>query len=66
MHLLMFRLGALILAVGSMLLFIAVVAHLLLERPLSTSESVVACVAAFIVGSGWWLLAMRRNHASKE
>jgi hypothetical protein len=56
----MFSLGAFAVAVGAVLLLVAVATNLLVGRVLTRTEMLVAVAGASVVGFFWWRL-MRRN-----
>lgn len=60
MHGILFKVGALGLAICSVLLLFALAGTLFLEREFTGGEKLVAFVGAAILGTCWWSLLLRR------
>lgn len=56
----MFKVGALLVGICSVLLAIAVLGTLFLGRQLSFTEQAFALAAAISIGSLWWRLMLKR------
>ncbi|MBW8369477.1 MAG: hypothetical protein K0M66_00630 [Thiobacillus sp.] len=57
---LMFSLGSFAVAVGAVLLLVAVATNLLVGRALTNTEMLIAVAGSLVAGFLWWRL-MRRN-----
>lgn len=57
---LVFSLGSFAVAVGAVLLLVAVATNLLVGRALTNTETLIAVAGSLVVGFLWWRL-MRRN-----
>lgn len=56
----LFKIGALALAICSMVLLFAVAGTLFQEREFTDGEKLVAFAGAAILGTCWWVLVLRR------
>lgn len=57
---LMFSVGSLGVAVGTILLLVALAANLLLARALTGTEMLIACIGSSMVGFFWWRFVRRK------
>jgi len=56
----LFKIGALGSAICSLVLLFALFGSLFLEREFTDGEKLLAFVAAAVLGTCWWLVALRR------
>jgi uncharacterized membrane protein len=56
----MFSVGSLIVAVGAVLLLVAVATHLLTGRALTGAEMLLAAIGSSVAGYFWWRAIQRK------